>query len=49
MPSSAQLKLATNLLGVLSQPAVAGAGSLGELQLNWHGGTNKLKLPLVVS
>ena len=27
------LKLATNSLGLLSQPAVAGAGSLGELQL----------------
>ena len=46
IPSSTLLKLATtsselatNLLGLLTQPALARAGSLGELQLRtyWHG------------
>ena len=56
MPSSAKLKLATtsselatSLLGLLTQPALAIAGSLGELQLRtyWYGsggGVKKFKL-----
>ena len=49
MPSSAKLKLATNKLGLLTQPASARAGSLGELQLRtyWCGrgvGVQKFKL-----
>ena len=42
MPSSAQLKLTTDfigLLGMLSKPDLDGSGSLAELQLRiyWHG------------
>ena len=56
MPNSARLELATtsselanNSLGLLTQPALAIAGSFGELQLRtyWHGkggGVKKFKL-----
>ena len=43
--ATSSMKLGTHLLGLLTQPAVAGAGSLGELQLRiFLSGTNQLKL-----
>ena len=57
LPTSSEL--ASNLQGGLSQPAVAGTGSLGELQsqilppliTNWHGGEKlaKASYPLGLS
>ena len=40
MPSSASLELDTNQLGLITQPSVAGARNLAELQLRiyWYKG-----------